>query len=362
MRGTCHRGSSAAMTNKTLIFKKIPTGVPVPGEHLVVEDRGFDADAPPPKGGVTLEVLYASYDPYLRGKMRDPKIKSYSPAFELNQPIVNDTVARVLKSDTPNYQPGDLVIAYLPLGEYATLGADSLNLIRRKLQNPHGLKDLGLFLGPLGMPGLTGWSSLHEIGQPKKGETIFISSAAGAVGQVVGQIAKREGLRVIGSVGSDDKLEFLTKELGFDGGFNYKKEKPADALDRLAPNGIDIYYENVGGEQLEAALDKLNTFGRVVTCGMISQYNLPPEKRYGVKNLFHVVSKRLTMRGFLVGDPDFGPKYAKDHQEKMQQWLADGSIHAKLHVTEGIDDAAEGLVGMLEGKNFGKAVLKIKDP
>ncbi|KAK4149161.1 hypothetical protein C8A00DRAFT_47157 [Chaetomidium leptoderma] len=211
------------------------------------------------------------------------------------------------------------------------------------------------------MPGMTGWSSLHEIGKPKKGETIFISSAAGAVGAVVGQIAKREGLKVIGSVGSDEKLEFITKELGFDGGFNYKKERTKDALNRLAPEGLDIYYENVGGEQLADALDAMKDFGRIVACGMISQYNLHAEDRYGVKNMFLVVTKRLTMRGFIVSDPGFWDKYAQEHQEKMQEWLADGSIKAKLSVTEGIDNAAEGLIALFEGKNFGKAVLKIKD-
>lgn len=259
------------MTNKTLIFKKIPSGPPVAGQDLVVEDRGFDASAAPPPGGVTLEILYASFDPYQRGKMRPADVKSYSPAYELGGPITNDTLSRVLKSDNDAYKPGDLLQGHLPIAEYATLTKEQLGAVRpRKVHNPHGLKELGLFLGPLGMPGLTGWSSLHEIGQPKKGETIFISSAAGAVGQVVGQIAKREGLKVIGSVGSDDKLEFITKELGFDGGFNYKKERTKDALKRLAPEGLDIYYENVGGEQLEDAIDAMKEFGRIVACGMVS--------------------------------------------------------------------------------------------
>ncbi|KAL2163786.1 hypothetical protein VTH06DRAFT_5845 [Thermothelomyces fergusii] len=349
------------MQNKTLIFKKIPTGLPVPGEHLVIEDRGFDAEAAPPKGGVTLEILYVSFDPYQRGRMRDANIKSYSPPFELGGPVTNGAVARVLKSDADAYRPGDLVLGMLPTAEYAVLDQAALaRTIQRKLHNPHGLP-LGLFLGALGMPGLTAWSSLYEIGQPKKGETILVTSAAGAVGQVVGQVAKREGLKVIGSVGSDDKLDFIINELGFDGGFNYKKERASDALKRLAPEGLDIYYENVGGEQLEDALDAMKDFGRIVACGMISQYNLPPEKRYGIKNLFLVVSKRLTMRGFIVGDKGFGDKYGQEHQEKMQQWLAEGSIKAKLHVVEGIDNAAEGLVSIFEGKNFGKAVLKVKD-
>ncbi|KAK4118228.1 NAD(P)-binding protein [Parathielavia appendiculata] len=349
----------APVQNKTLIFKEIPTAAPVPGEHLVLEDRGFDPEAAPPQGGLTLSILYASFDPYMRGRMRPAHVESYVPAFELNGPVTSHCVACVIKSDTDAYQPGDLLVGMLPIGEYTVLDREGVKMISRKVDNKYGLKDLGLFIGPLGMTGLTAWSALYEIGQLKKGETIFISSAAGAVGQVAGQIAKRQGLKVIGSVGSDDKLEFIINELGFDSGFNYKKEKPRDALKRLAPEGLDIYYENVGGEQLEAALDAMNNWGRIVVCGMISQYNLSEQDRYGVKNLFHVASKRLTMRGFIVSD--FADKYGKDHQERLSQWLAEGSVKAKLSVTDGMDNAIDGLVGMLEGKNFGKAVLKIKD-
>ncbi|KAK4182546.1 hypothetical protein QBC35DRAFT_158005 [Podospora australis] len=348
------------VANKTLIFKKVPTAAPKNGEHLAVESQDFDET--PSKGGVSFSILYVSYDPYLRGKMRDPNVKSYSPPFLVGNPIVNDAVARVIKSDHPDYKEGDLVVAFLPVAEYGKLSEEEIKggAIRRKI-DPSKKIDLATYLGPLGMPGLTGYSSLHEIGQPKEGETIFISSAAGAVGQIVGQIAKREGLKVIGSVGSDEKLDFITKELGFDAGFNYKKEKPADALKRLAPNGIDIYYENVGGEHLEAALDAMNQWGRIVGCGMISQYNTPDQERYGVKNLMHIVAKRITFRGFIVYDKGFGDKYAKEHSEKLIQWLQDGSYKAKIDITDGIDNAADGFIGMLQGKNFGKAVVKIKD-
>jgi len=255
-------------TNKTLIFKKIPTTLPVPGEHLAVEDRPFDKDAAPPSGGITVQLLWASFDPYLRGKMRDASIKSYSPAFEPGAPITNAAVARVLKSDRAGLEAGDLVVANLPVAQFARLEANAAQAAR-KIENPRGLP-LEDFLGPLGMPGLTAYASLHAIGKPQSGETIFISSAAGAVGQVVGQVAKREGLKVIGSVGSDAKLDFVTKELGFDGAFNYKKEKPLEALARLAPKGIDIYFENVGGEHLDAALRHMNTHGRIIACGMVS--------------------------------------------------------------------------------------------
>lgn len=256
--------------NKTFVFKQPPKGFPVPGQDLVTEDRPIDLDAVPP-GGLVLKVLVASYDPYLRGRMRDASIQSYSPAFEPDSPVVNDVVAKVLKSDSPqDFQEGDLVMAFTAIAEYAAVPKEVLAAGRvRKIHNPGGLEP-GLFIGQLGMPGLTAWSSLYKIGRPKKGETIFVSSAAGAVGQVVGQIAKHEGLRVIGSVGSDEKAEFVVKELGFDAATNYKKESPADALKRLAPEGIDIYYENVGGETLEAAIAAMKQSGRVVGCGMVS--------------------------------------------------------------------------------------------
>ena len=245
--------------NKGIIFKKVPSGWPVPGEHLAIEAREFDLETVPPKGGITTQNFYISYDPYQRGRMREPSKKSYTPPFELGKPITNFAVGRVLRSSNEKFKEGDVVVGMLGMEEYSVATeADML----RKLDNPYNL-DPKLFVGALGMPGLTAYSSFYDIGKPKKGETIFISAASGAVGQIVGQLAKHEGLTVIGSVGSDEKLDFVIKELGFDHGFNYKKEKPSEALEKLAPNGIDIYYENVGGEQLEAALNATNNFGRI---------------------------------------------------------------------------------------------------
>ncbi|KAK3339629.1 hypothetical protein B0T25DRAFT_618055 [Lasiosphaeria hispida] len=355
-----------SITNKTLIFKKAPTsGLPIAGEHLIVADLGpFDPSTPPPPGGVTLSILQASLDPFLTDKMRDPSIESYTPAYTLNGPVTNDAVARIIQSSAPGFAPGDLILGNLPFAEYTVLDAASVTSeIRAVLPNPFNWQghDLGLFLGPLGIAGLTAWSALYEIGKPKAGETIFISSAAGAVGQMVGQIAKREGMRVIGSVGSEEKLKFVVEELGFDGGFNYKEEEAGEALKRLAPEGVDIYFDNVGGAQLDAALWAMNERGRIIACGMITQYNRDPKDWDGVKNLLCLVDKRLVMRGFIVADPDFGAAYLKDHQTKMHQWLADGSIKAKLDVTEGLENATQGLLDLFTGKNFGKAVLKIKD-
>lgn len=342
------------MANKALVFKQIPQGYPVPGQDLTVENISYDANVAAPDNGVVLQSLYTSYDPYMRGRMRPAETKSYAPAFELNKPIDSASIAKVLRSNNASYKEGDIVIGHVPIQEVIAL--DGQQIVRiRKLENPLGIEDLRVFLGPLGMPGLTAYSSLYEIGKPKKGETIFVSAASGAVGQLVGQLAKHEGLRVIGSVGSDDKLEYITKVLGFDGGFNYKNEKPADALARLAPEGLDIYYENVGGEHLEAALDAMKNFGRVVVCGLISQYNSAP---YPIKNIHNVLVKRITMRGFIVGDPGMGDVYTKEHQERVQKWIKEGSFKVLIHETVGMDNAAEGLVGIFHGKNMGKAVLK----
>jgi len=347
--------------NKGFIFKQVPDGWPIAGQDIVVESRDIDLDAPLPEGGLLVKNFYASFDPYQRGRMRAADKKSYSPPFELGKPITNRSIFKVVKSATDAYKKGDVLITrgITPIEEYSVFDAATVAQVV-KLENPYNL-DPKHFLGALGMPGLTAWSSFYEIGVPKKGETIFISAASGAVGQLVGQLAKHEGLTVIGSVGDDAKLKYIIDDLGFDSGFNYKTEKPADALARLAPNGIDIYYENVGGEQLEAAINAMNNFGRIIACGMISQYNAKPGEQYPIRNLMNIVAKRITMRGFIVSDENMGPKHAKEHQEKLQKWLSEGTFKARFSVTEGIDNAPEGFLGMLSGKNFGKAVLQIAD-
>ena len=263
--------------NKGLIFSKVPTGYPKPGEDLTIQDRPIDLDSTkPPADGLLTQNFYVSFDPYQRGRMRAPDIASYAPPFTLGQPIENGGVAKVLKSANDKFKEGDIIFlnGTCPTEEYSVLSGETVKRASN-IQNPHHL-DYKLFTGPLGMPGLTAYSSFYEIGQPKKGETIFISAASGAVGQLVGQLAKREGLTVIGSVGDDEKLKYLTEELGFDAGFNYKKEKPADALKRLAPNGLNIYYENVGGEQLEAAINAMQNHGRISKCFILKPgcYNL----------------------------------------------------------------------------------------
>lgn len=268
--------------NKAFIFKALPDGLPQVGKDLVVESTEFDTDAAAPKGGITTKNLWASYDPSQRGRMRDPEIKSYSAAMPLGKPVeAVQVIAKVLKSDHEGYKEGDYVSIWsAAVEEYTSLTGDQIIEAKKtglayylepkqpgqkvvELIRPASGVPLSAYAGVLGMSGMTAYGGLHAVGKPKKGETIWISAAAGAVGQVVGQIAVREGLNVIGSVGEDRKVEYLTKELGFTSAFNYKKEKPMDALKRLAPNGLDIYFDNVGGEQLETAFTLMNVRGRI---------------------------------------------------------------------------------------------------
>ena len=350
--------------NLALIFNEVPTTFPEPGKHLVVKDIGYDTSAALPPDSLSLQILYVSLDPYQRERMRDPNAKASFPAFELGKALTNVGLARVLKSTSEDFAEEDIISGFMPFQQYATLPVETSSVLgsigaTTKIPVDKGPDDMRHWLGALGMPGLTAYSSFYEIGRPQKGETIYISSAAGAVGQMLGQLAKKEGLTVIGSVGSDEKLAFLIDELGFDGGFNYKKEKPGEALSRLAPDGLDIYFENVGGEQLEAAIDNLKHRGRIIVCGMVSQYNLEPDERYRVRNLDLILWKALQIQGFLVAEENFGPKYRDEHWESMGKWLKDGTFQAKINETDGIRNGAEGFIGMLKGENFGKAVLKM---
>ncbi|KAK6531765.1 hypothetical protein TWF694_002934 [Orbilia ellipsospora] len=344
---------------KSLIYSQVPNGYPVPGQDLTVRASEVDITQAP-EGGVVLKVLLVSVDPYMRGKMRDPKTKSYSPAFEFDEPISGGGIAKVVESSNSTFAKDDIVTGVLPHSEYAVFSAEQAKTLR-KINNPHNLP-LERFTGALGMPGLTAYASLYEIGELHRSsqETIFISAASGAVGSLVGQLAKREGLRVVGSAGSDEKVKYLIEKLGFDAAFNYKKESPKEALAKYIPEGLDIYYDNVGGETLEAAIDNAKTFARFIECGMISQYNREQgQEAYPIRNLMNVVGKRLKMEGFIVGD--LAPKHAANHQRDVQQWLADGTLIYTEDVTVGIDNEAEGFVKMLKGENFGKAVIKYAD-
>jgi hypothetical protein len=255
--------------NKALILAKYPVGYPVPGYDLTITTSQIDITTPP-EGGVVLKTNYVSYDPFLRGKMRQ-NFKSYVVPFQLNAPLTNNAISTVVASDNARFKKHDIVIGNSDFAEYAAVPKERADKDATAgglsiLNNPLDL-DPAIFLGALGMSGLTAYSSLYAIGKPERGQTIFVSAASGSVGQIVGQLAKREGMTVIGSVGSDDKLKFAKESLGFDAVFNYKTESPAEGLARtlkeLGKDGLDIYYDNVGGETLDAALAVMNNFGRV---------------------------------------------------------------------------------------------------
>jgi len=349
----------APVRNAAVIFSELPTGYPEPGKHIkYVTDRTIDIDTVDTKGGLVTKNLVVSIDPYMRGRMRAPEKKSYSPPFELGKPLDNFFVGKVVKSDNANYKVGQLVYGFGGYEEYTVHSKAQAEKLR--ILTAQELK-LGLplttWVGAAGMPGQTAFYGLYHIGEPKKGDTIFITGASGAVGQIVGQLAKREGLIVIGSAGSDDKVNWLKSELSFDHAFNYKTADPKVELAKF--NALNIYFDNVGGDQLEAALDAADNHARFIECGMISQYNVPDA--HGVRNLSQIVGKRLKLQGFIILDKAGDATFQKEFYSKVPQWIANGELKVKEDVTKGLEHAAEALVGIFHGKNFGKAVIQIAD-
>src|SRR5208283_1294665 len=241
---------------------------------------------------VLVRNLFMSVDPYMRGRMNDRK--SYVPPFELDKPLNGGAVGDVIESRAPEFKPGDVVTSNFGWREYFVASPKDLYPVRRAIQ------PLSVYLGALGITGMTAWAGLNLV-EVKAGDVIFISGAAGAVGNVAGQLAKLRGCRVIGSAGSGEKVRFLREECGFDGAFNYRAGPVLEQLNREAPDGIDVYFDNVGGETLEAALSALRVHGRIIACGAISGYNAETPGR-GPSNLFNIITKRLTMKGLIVSD------------------------------------------------------------
>ncbi|CAG8691603.1 14817_t:CDS:2 [Dentiscutata erythropus] len=344
-------------SNNGIIFKAVPDSYPVPGEHMEFVTREIDIENfPLADGEILVKNQYLSLDPYMRGKMRHPSAKSYSPAFEIGKVLDGRGIGIVVKSNKKDCQVGDYYAGLIGWEEYTHILANAksgIESLANEITKSNAPKSY--FLGILGMPGLSAYVGLNKIGKPKKGETIFITAASGAVGQVVGQIAKIKGLRVIGSAGDDAKIKYLKEELNFDGVFNYKTCNTDEKLRELCPNGIDIYFDNVGGETLETVLNHINIFGRVVACGMISQYNT--KTPYGVKNLMQIVGKRLLIQGFIVSD--HYQEMGESFQKEMGEWLKQGKLKYKEDIVEGIQNAPEAFVNILTGKNFGKMVIKI---
>ncbi|TPX34285.1 hypothetical protein SeMB42_g05155 [Synchytrium endobioticum] len=332
--------------NTRVLFTHAPTGWPQSSD-FTVDKTQLDLELPLSDGQLLVKTLYLSLDPYMRGRMNVDKA-SYIAPWKLNEPASGGTILEVIRSTDPKFTKGDILVSRSTWESYAVVASSSCQKI-----HPDGIP-LSYYVGVLGMPGLTAYVGLR-IGKPKEGETIYISAASGAVGQIVGQLAKMKGLRVVGSAGSDAKVAYL-RDLGFEA-FNYKTMEHEDAMRKYCPNGIDIYFENVGGATLDNVLVHMNNHGRIPLCGMISQYNSSPETAYGVKNLMLAVGKRLELTGFIVSDHLAD---SKQFLNEMTQWIREKRITYKEDVVEGLEKAPEALIGVLKGENFGKRVVKVE--
>ncbi len=312
-----------------------------------------DVEAPAPKpstGEVLLRTLYLSVDPYMRGRISG--VKSYAAPVEIGQVMVGGTVGVVMESNNSNFQPDDIVEGYWGWQEWTVSNGHGL----RKLDP--GLAPISTALGVLGMPGLTAYFGFLEICKPQPGETVLVSGAAGAVGSLVGQIAKIKGCRVVGIAGTDEKVEYITTELGFDAAFNYKTvENYVIKFKELCPRGIDCYFDNVGGKITDAVFPVLNTYARISICGQISQYNLErPEP--GPRIFPYLLTKQAKAQGFLF--VQFAPRM-KEGLTQMAAWIKEGKIKYREQIIEGFENTPRALIGVLSGENTGKMLVKTGD-
>ena len=321
-----------------------PVGWPKPEDFALVE-----AEVPTPRDGqVLVRNLYVSVDPYMRGRMS--AAKSYAAPYELGKVMQGGAVGEVVASNAEGFAVGDHVLHFFGWREYAALDAGNAVKV-----DPDAAP-LSTYLGVLGMTGLTAYAGLLRTASFKEGDSVFVSGAAGAVGSQVGQIAKLKGAsRVIGSAGSDEKVKLLLDEYGFDAAFNYKNGPVSEQLRAAAPDGVDVYFDNVGGDHLEAAIGSLNLGGRIAICGAISVYN-NTEPAPGPKNLARLIQTRGRIEGFLVGDHyDLQPQFVQE----VGPWVRSGELKYRETVVEGIENNLEAFLGVLRGDNTGKMIVKL---
>jgi hypothetical protein len=329
--------------SREIRLKQRPVGVPKEGDFELVTVPLRE----PREGEVLVQNIFMSVDPYMRGRMSERE--SYIPPFPLGKALEGGCVGHVVRSVGGRFREGDLVLSMLGWREYYL--SDGTGLIGI---DP-SLAPIQTYLGTLGMPGLTAYVGLLDLGQPQEGDTVFVSAASGAVGAIVCQIAKIKGCRVVGSAGSDAKVTWLLEEAGVDAAFNYKKVGDLSAEVAKHCEGVDIYFDNVGGPHLVAALDQMKPCGRVVLCGMISQYNITRPPR-GPGNLILAIIKRLTLRGFIVTDH---LHRQQDFLSDMSRWIAEGRIAWKETIVEGIGSAPRAFLGLFSGDNVGKMLVKL---
>jgi NADPH:quinone reductase len=331
--------------NKQVLLAARPVGFPKESDFRIVET----AVPAPENGQLLVEIEWLSVDPYMRGRMSEAK--SYAEPVKLGDVMTGGAVGRVIQSRRAEFQEGDYVAGQFGWQRYALTNGKGIRKV-----DP-SLAPLSTALGVLGMPGLTAYFGLLEIGQPKSGETVVVSGAAGAVGSCVGQIAKLHGCRVVGVAGDDEKVRHLTEDLGFDAAFNYKTHKDyRAALEERCPNGIDVYFDNVGGTLTDAVFTLANTFARIVICGQIALYNAE-KPEMGPRLLMLVLTKQLKVEGFIVS------RFAERSGEalaKLGEWVRSGQIKYRENVVESIENAPRAFIEMLNGSNIGKQLVKIR--
>ncbi|MAZ71679.1 MAG: NADP-dependent oxidoreductase [Flavobacteriaceae bacterium] len=330
--------------NKTILLKSRPEGTPTLDNFEFVE-----IDKPTvSEGQVLLKTKYVSVDPYLRGRMRDEK--SYIEPFQLNEPIQSGIIAEVIASQNPGFKTGDYVNGMLDWKKIQTHNGKGLQKVDQSKA------PLSAYLGILGLTGITAYVGLLNIGEPKEGDTVLVSGASGAVGSVVGQIAKIKGCKVVGIAGSDEKITLLQNTFGFDEGINYKKTNTMQkAIKEACPDGVDVYFDNVGGEILDAAIANMNRYGRVVNCGAISLYN-KTEQPTGPRLEPSLVKKSLKMQGFIVRD------FQEDFNEIIPQlatWLNENKLTYEETIVDGFENIPQAFIDLFDGKNKGKMVVKV---
>ncbi|WP_437731858.1 NADP-dependent oxidoreductase [Sorangium sp. So ce1335] len=335
------------LRNRKIVLAARPAGEPKTSDFTLIEEELSD----PGEGRALLRTLYLSLDPYMRGRMSAGK--SYAPPVEIGDVMVGGAVSEVLRSSVVGLSPGDIVEGRTGWQAYAIAEGSGL----RKVDPALG--PVSTALGVLGMPGMTAYTGLLNLGQPKPGETVVVAAASGAVGSVVGQIAKIKGCRAIGIAGGQRKCDHVVNELGFDACLDHRSPDLADRLKAACPDGIDVYFENVGGAVFDAVLPLLNPFARVPVCGLIAHYNdvAPPPGPDRLPGLMRLVlSNRLMLRGFIVGD--FAEQRG-EFLEAMSRWIREGRVKYREDIVEGLEKAPEAFIGLLKGENFGKLLVRV---
>ncbi len=327
---------------RSVVLRRRPHGEPRARDFELRED---EIPAPGP-GEVVSRTIWLSIDPYMRGRLSDRK--SYAPAVQIGEVMTGETVGEVIASAAPDFAPGDIVVGARGWQTHCVARAGQLARVDRR--GPR----LSTYLGVLGMPGTTAYSGMTDIGQPKANETVVVSAASGAVGSVAGQIAKWAGARVVGIAGGPDKCLYVQEELGFDACVDHRTSDLPAELESACPNGVDVYFENVGGRVQAAVFGLLNPFARVVMCGMVAEYN-DPEPAPG-PNLMFVVRQRVRIEGLIVSDK---PERLAEWRALARPKLEDGSLRYREDVVDGLENAPEALSGILGGRNFGKLLVRV---